>query len=600
MSLRSCFSQGLKQLHHTQELCNATLVAGGKRFPCNRALLASVSPYFQAMFSSGFKESRDGEVLLKDMDPGILQNLLSYLYSGELTLSPESAEEVFMATSRLQLKPALALVSRYLMERISLESCLRLYMLARDHNHRTLLRGTLDYLGIHFGTLSHHKDFPCLDLEAFINIISSDRLAVASEMDVFQAIQRWVVAMPTDRLSTLRTLLQHLRFPLLTQDETARLQDDLAMLDPQLELQWEELDGAGRLQQGRVLRQGMYQERIVCIRVPRLGDILSASDEEDRYLECLNPATGSRTKLPPLPLVALPGCSVLEHRLYISGGKHPDGSYSQALQEYNSLADVWHQLPAMSTPRSVHMFLTCQQKLFALSGWNDSGPLASAESFDVAQQVWSPIASLPITLRFSASVPYKAKLYLIGGDADSVAVVYQGILIYDIHLDTWAQVPLGCCLHGASAVALETGICVIGGFFSKKATHLSPNRTFSPHLQCTSKGFFLLDSGVISREVAIPPLPLPLAFAGATVSQGKVYLMGGVCASRTHDAIYHWEPGEAAWTQYPESLTGQGALVRRVLKCVTLKVANPKLDALLRDPCICRVAIGAAEPKPPC
>lgn len=78
-----------------------------------RALLASVSPYFQAVFSGDFKESRDGEVLLKDMDPGILHSLLTYLYSGELALRPESAEDVFTAASRLQLMPALALASRY-------------------------------------------------------------------------------------------------------------------------------------------------------------------------------------------------------------------------------------------------------------------------------------------------------------------------------------------------------------------------------------------------------------------------------------------------------------------------------------------------------
>ncbi|XP_062995848.1 kelch-like protein 6 [Elgaria multicarinata webbii] len=599
VSLKSCFSQGLKQLHCSEELCNATLIAGGKRFPCNRALLASISPYFQAVFTSGFKESIDGEVLLKDMDPSILQNLLTYLYSGELSLSSETAEDLFTAASRLQLMPALALISRYLTEKISMENCLRLYMLARDHNNSTLMRGTLRYLGLHFEPLLEHKDFPHLDLSAFVGIISSDHLAVTSELDVFLAVQRWVTAAPAERLAVLKALLQHIRFPLLTHKEIAKVQADVVTLDQQVELQWEDLDGAGRLQASGGLRQGMYQERIICIKVPRLRDILSVSEDMDCYMECLNPASGSRTKLPPLELVALPGCSVLEHRLYISGGKHPDGSYSCALHEYNSLADCWIQLPAMSTPRSVHMFLTCKRKLFALSGWNDAGPLASAESFDVAQQAWAPIASLPMILRFSASAPYKNKLYLIGGDADSEEVVYQGILVYDIHLDTWTQVPLEFSLHGAAAVAMETGICVIGGFFSKKITHPYPNRRFSQLLPCTAKCFFMHEAGIVSKEVTIPPLPLPLAFAGATCFQGKVYVMGGVCTSRTHDSIYHWEPGEAAWTQYPENLTGQGTIVRRVLKCVTLKVARQKLRALVQEASTSRVAVGLLNAEVP-
>ncbi|XP_007430858.1 kelch-like protein 6 [Python bivittatus] len=580
-----------------QELCDATLIAGGKRFPCNRALLASVSPYFQAVFTSGFKESRDGEVLLKDMDPSVLQNLLTYLYSGELAFGSGSAEDLFIVASRLQLTPALPLISRYLMERISPENCVRLYTLGHDHNHPILLHGALRYLGLHFDLLFEHKDFLHLDLGALICILSSDHLAVTSEMEVFQAAQRWVRAEPTARLPVLKMLLRCIRFPLLTQVEVAQLQAEAEMLDQQLELQWQNLDGAGRLQVSGGLRQGMYQEKIICIKVPRLRDILSVSEDMDCYMECLNPATGSRTKLPPLELVALPGCSVLEHRLYISGGKHPDGSYSRALHEYNSLADRWIQLPAMSTPRSVHMFLTCKQKLFALSGWNDAGPLASAESFDVAQKVWSPIASLPIILRFSASAPYKNKLYLIGGDADSDEVVYKGILIYDTHLDTWTQVPLEFSLHGAAAVPMEAGICVIGGFFSRKVTQLYANRRFSQLLPCTSKCFFMREAGIISTEVTVPPLPLPLAFAGATSLRGKIYVIGGVCTSRTHDAIYHWGPGEAAWTQYPENLTGQGTIVRRVLKCVTLKVAEPKLSTLMQDTSASPVAVGLADPK---
>lgn len=468
-------------------------------------------------------------------------------------------------------------------------------MLGHDHNHPALLHGALRYLALHFGLLFEHQDFLQLDPRALTGILSSDHLVVASEMEVFWAAQRWVRAEPSKRLPELKMLLGCVRFPLLSQEEVAQVQAEAERLGQRLEVRWQDLDGAGRLQVNGGLRRGMYQEKIVCIKVPRLRDILSVSEDMDCYMECLNPTSGSRTKLPALELVALPGCSVLGQRLYISGGKHADGSYSSALHEYNSLADRWTPLPAMSTPRSVHMFLTCKQKLFALSGWNDAGPLASAESFDVAQQLWASIASLPIVLRFSASAPYKNKLYLIGGDADSDEVVYKGLLIYDTHLDTWAQVPLEFSLHGAAAVTIEAGICVLGGFFSRKVTQPYPNRRFSQLLPCTSKCFFMQEDGIISREVAIPALPLPLAFAGATSFQGRIYVIGGVCTSRTHDAIYHWQPGEAAWTQYPENLTSRGTIVRRVLKCVTLKVPIPRLRALAQENSASRVAVGIAD-----
>ncbi|XP_015280652.1 PREDICTED: actin-binding protein IPP-like [Gekko japonicus] len=587
----------LKQLYHAQELCNATLVAGGKRFSCNRALLASASPYFQALFMGGFKESQDGEVLLKDLDPSTLQSLLAFLYTGDLDPSPETAEGLFAAASRLQLLPALEHISRYLKEGLSAENCLRLYMLAHDHNDATLLHATLRYVGLRFESLLEHGDFPRLDLGALSPILSSDHLAVASEMDVYRAVRRWVTAEPAKRSPALKTLLRHLRFPLLTSAEAAEVQADVVTFDPRVELRWEDLDGAGRLRAGQGLRQGMYREEIVCIKVPRLKDIVSASSNMDCYVECMDPGTGSRTALPPLELLALPGCATRGHRLYLSGGKLSDGSYSRALHEYDSLTHAWTQLPGMSTPRSVHMLLACQQQLFALSGWNESGPLASAESFDTAQQAWSPVASLPLILRFSAAAPFKNKLYLIGGDVDSDDEVYEGILVYDVRSDSWAQVPLGFSLYGAAALTTEAGICVIGGFFDRQASPPYPSRRFTQALPCTPRCFLMQEDGVVSADVTVPPLPLPLAFVGATLWQGRVYVIGGVCTSRTHDAIYHWGPGEAAWTQYPQNLTEQGKVVRRVLKCVTLKVPEARVKALLQETAVRRVAVGLAGPS---
>ena len=40
----------LRTLHQEEELCDYTIIVEGKRFPCHRNMLASVSDYFAAMF----------------------------------------------------------------------------------------------------------------------------------------------------------------------------------------------------------------------------------------------------------------------------------------------------------------------------------------------------------------------------------------------------------------------------------------------------------------------------------------------------------------------------------------------------------------------
>lgn len=80
-------------------------------FP-SRTLLASISLYFQRMFTSTFKESREGEIVLMDLTASSLQRLLNYIYTGELLLLSEDVEELFTAASRLQIMSALEIITR--------------------------------------------------------------------------------------------------------------------------------------------------------------------------------------------------------------------------------------------------------------------------------------------------------------------------------------------------------------------------------------------------------------------------------------------------------------------------------------------------------
>lgn len=75
-------------------------------------LLAAINPYFRAMFSSSFRESQDGEVLLQDMDPSTVQAVLNYYYTEEIAIMPERAQDLFVAASRLHILPLLETCSR--------------------------------------------------------------------------------------------------------------------------------------------------------------------------------------------------------------------------------------------------------------------------------------------------------------------------------------------------------------------------------------------------------------------------------------------------------------------------------------------------------
>ena len=81
--------RGLDDLRDRRLLCDVHLVAEDESFPAHRVVLAAVSPYFQAMFTGGFKENELNEILLKGTSSEGLKCVLNAIYSAELLLSEE-------------------------------------------------------------------------------------------------------------------------------------------------------------------------------------------------------------------------------------------------------------------------------------------------------------------------------------------------------------------------------------------------------------------------------------------------------------------------------------------------------------------------------
>lgn len=77
-----------------------------------RVLLAAVSPYFRAMFTSPLVESRLTEIRLEEVTPSVMETIIQFVYTGEAGLSLDTAEDLFVAANRLQVMPLQDLCSR--------------------------------------------------------------------------------------------------------------------------------------------------------------------------------------------------------------------------------------------------------------------------------------------------------------------------------------------------------------------------------------------------------------------------------------------------------------------------------------------------------
>ncbi|XP_077168419.1 kelch-like protein 6 isoform X2 [Paroedura picta] len=592
LSLKHHIKQGIKQLYQTQQLCDVTLVAEGRLFPCHRSILASVSFYFRRMFASSFKESQEPEIELKELSHSSLQTLLDYIYTGELVVTAGQAEELFTAASRLQVLPALQIISRFLKESLSMENCLEFYTLAYSHNHRPLLRPTLAYVACHFEGLSESPAFLLLDFSTLVSLISSDHLAVESELVVYRAVARWVQHLPGERLLKLAELMSHVRLPLITPEELAEIQVDLSEFGLPVLWRHEDLSEEERLKASGGLRQGMYHQGVACIGLPKWSEMSLGNEELDSHVHFFDLSTEQWEQLPDLESLTYPGCASWGHKLYVAGGRYLDNTCSDNLFVYDALWDCWSQLPSMSTARTWHAFHLCRNQLYAAAGWDNMGPLVSAERFDLEREEWVPVSDLPFSLAYFASTAFRRKLYLIGGetttdDAD-VPNPFHGFLVYDPASEAWNQVFAAFEFYEASAVASDNCIFVVGG--------LSVDVT-DGHRRFTGRCVCLLEDGTLNQDVCIPKLPISISFPGVARWHNRIYVFGGNYNDSCSCAIHYWEPGLQSWIQCEASLPdpNYGAFG---FGCAELKMPRKKFLSLFQRPSVTFVSVGSAQPDP--
>ncbi|KAG8142175.1 hypothetical protein E2320_006128 [Naja naja] len=561
------YFSGLKQLHEEELLCDTTIVAKGERFPCHRILLAAINPYFRAMFSNSFRESQDGEVLLQDMDPSIIQTVVQYYYTEEIELTPEIAEDLYEAASRLQILPLLESCSSYLLEHLCPENCLSIYQLGYSHNDPALFQEAKSLVHAHFKRLSQEAPtFLDLNPSTLESILASDNLLVSSELLVYRAAWRWVQAQSALRLPFLARLLAQVRFPLLTPEELRQVQTELLQRPKELRPRWRRLNRQERLAQCGGLRRGMFNTCIVCVDLFNLeGPELRTKDFQ---VGCYDPQAGLWEKLPLLERLYCARCVALRDRLFVTGGVHTDDTYSDMLHEYSPLRGRWSRLAPMSVARASHGFLTWGGRLFAVGGWrNFEDYLDSAESYDLTERRWARIARLPLPLSHFGRRCWR--FYLVGRRQKQGA----GNDHARCSSTRWAPIS-GAKPSSAAGVtggrrAGERRIYARrGGYFLADAAappvHARPSAGAGRAALHPTLLFPGCWTGCGPRD-RVPPLPVELAGAGVVRWKQRIYVLGGenVALGRRavgeneeeyYNTVYYWEQGAPRWIRCQERL----------------------------------------------
>ncbi|XP_035682726.1 kelch repeat and BTB domain-containing protein 8-like [Branchiostoma floridae] len=165
-------------------------------------------------------------------------------------------------------------------------TCVVLYKFADVFSLDIVRKRCMRSIQRHFAKVASSEEFCSVSVNQLTEIISHDELDVKEETTVWEAVVRWVQHSREDRLHHLPSILPHIRFNLLTSDDTAAiLKHPLVRENPGSS------SGVVRnvAQKGNSsvnLRQGMETMEMVLLSTEERDELVFMNPREGKYISC--------------------------------------------------------------------------------------------------------------------------------------------------------------------------------------------------------------------------------------------------------------------------------------------------------------------------
>ncbi|KAM6953733.1 kelch-like protein 34 [Aplochiton taeniatus] len=426
--------QGFQLLRSDRRMCDVALETGGVSFPCHRALLASSSEYFWALFGETTAERLAVSVSLPALTPQGLEVILDFLYSGWLSLSPLTLPVVMEAAGYLQVQPAVSLCERFLVEGLTAATCCRYANLAECHALPDALAAANRAVAMDTGALlrGQRRDLLGLNVQSLTAVLDGEEMPGVGEAELARLVLDWLDANGPLPLVRSNLLLSRLRFGLVAPADLTELsQAHRAMATPLMRSQVTAALEYHGLRSARPIRQSRHSSlRARANHVLLVGggarpdwpeQQVLRFDLRDRKVSDLS--AGLPRRLQQHSVCSLGGfLFVMGGEELVAGGEDVAVATTNRVWRFDPRFDLWEEVDPMMERRALFACCVAGDEIYAVGGRHtDPGGdthscVASVERYDLAAGLWRRAPSLPRPLHgHAAAVVLGTGLYVSGG-----------------------------------------------------------------------------------------------------------------------------------------------------------------------------------------
>ncbi|KAJ8386151.1 hypothetical protein AAFF_G00176590 [Aldrovandia affinis] len=467
MYQQTLLQDGLCDLLENMKFVDCVLKIKDKELPCHRLVLAACSSYFKAMFQSDSEESKKREVVLENVEPGVMAMVLKYIYTSDISLTENNVQDIFMVANMFQIPSIFTVCISFLRGRLGLANCLAIFRLGLLLDCPELAVAARDYVCDHYQLIVRDHDYHQLGPSELAAIIISDSLNVDSEEVVFESVLRWVLYDEDDRLTDLPDLLECVRFRLIPLDYFANKVESHEWIcsNPEIQrkLQLVKDAHAGKLPEGsrekstKSTTQDDEEEEDnmlpgILNNKPRFGmflkDLMLLISETGTVAydpvgnECYMASVSTQ--------VPKNHCSLVtkENQVFVAGGlfyseDNKDDPLNSYFLQFDPVSSDWLGMPPLPTPRCLFGMAEAENSIFVVGGKElkeGEHALDTVMIYDRHSFKWGESDPLPYTVYGHGTVSHNGLLYVIGGKGKSKKCLKK-VCVYNPKKFEWKELP---------------------------------------------------------------------------------------------------------------------------------------------------------------
>jgi hypothetical protein len=172
--------------------CDVTLKVNTDEFKCHKCVLASLSQYFEAMFSNQLAESKQDTIVINELESSTMQSIIEYAYTSSLLINDNNVQSLLSASNLFDIKPIKQACCRYMEWQMEASNSIGIHLFAESHDCPELKKISFKFILNNFLKIIEHEEFLTLNSSKLNEIISDDNLSVPNEDVIYNAVIKWL------------------------------------------------------------------------------------------------------------------------------------------------------------------------------------------------------------------------------------------------------------------------------------------------------------------------------------------------------------------------------------------------------------------------